>query len=482
MSTAAGRLATLVVASFVAAALVWHYARSVDRADLVAFYCGSRVAVTGHDPYLLQPLASCEHALAGSGGDVIRPAPAPGYFLAILGVVALLPFRAFAAIYFTLTLGALITCAYTLGKLFRLLPYVVLAALAPLAYVCFKYGQMLPVAAVAALCVSALLLSSRRHAAAGVAAGAAMCEPHVGLPSVLALVLFVPQARIATIATCALLGGISLATLGLAANVEYLTKELPSQARAEIVFPAQYGIPWLAHALGASDKAAVALGGVAFVVALVLVLAMSRRLAISFGRPEAFVLIPPLAALVGVFLHAWNLMAAAPACLFLADCERGSAAKRTAVVALVLFVVPWFVLATWPLSTPLLWISALLVAICAYSLDRESASPQSQALFAAATACGVVALTVLLHAAPTGTPRPSATAGEMAALTYRPPTSLASTYWGAFLRDVYPAGSESARYVAAKIPMWAGLLLALACIMASMTTRERPTVVNRSPR
>ena len=65
--------------------------------DLLAFYCSARVAASGSDPYLAEPLRSCEHEeFRRSTGHVSRypllviPAPLPPYALFLLKPLAAL--------------------------------------------------------------------------------------------------------------------------------------------------------------------------------------------------------------------------------------------------------------------------------------------------------------------------------------------------------------------------------------------------------
>ena len=114
--------------------------RTHSGGDFVAFYCAGKIATSGADPYRVEPLRACEHALdslgaAASASDV-TPAPLPGYSLALFGLLARLPYSIALGVWYLVLLASLCVAAWTLTRITRLPWYVVLAALAvPFAYV-----------------------------------------------------------------------------------------------------------------------------------------------------------------------------------------------------------------------------------------------------------------------------------------------------------------------------------------------------------
>jgi hypothetical protein len=466
----------LLAAAFLVAAgvVVSHYARTAQRPDLIAFYCGGQVVAQGGDPYELQPLATCEHELAGNDPGVIRPVPVPGYDLAVLALPAMMSFHAFAALYIALTIAALLVAAFSLGRLLGLTrTWLVLASLVPIALLCVRYGQLLPLISVAAICVSALYLSRKQYVGASIAIAVAMCEPHMGLPAALALLLFVPRARMPVIVCGAVLAIISVAALGLAANVQYVRAELPSQARAEIGFPAQFSLSWALHAWGAGNRLAIVAGTLSFLIALVVLLWAAQKIASRTGELEALVLLPPSASLCGgVFLHIWNVMVAIPAAIYLI--YRYSGVTWVRGLALLLVMVPWAILASWPLRSPFLLASMAMALICgAYIGTQATRNRVGIAAFSVGAAIFTFALVSIFHIVRMYT-GDAATGAETVGVTYFSPTTLASSYWGTFLHASYPALSGFDRWFASKLATWFGLLILVAVVIRQAIVAREP--------
>jgi hypothetical protein len=455
-----------------AGVIAWRSTSGARNLDLISLYCGSHLASAGVDPYLLKPLASCERANWGKGTGIVLPAPQPGYDFAILALPAKLPFRVFEAPYFAIVLASLLLIAFAIGRLIQETPVVPLAALLPMSLLSASfYGgeKLLPFIAVAGICVSALLLSRKRYLGAAIAAAVAMCEPLVGFPAVLAMLLFVPRSRIATILCLGALAALSIAALGLRTNVEYATAALPIHARSEIAFPAQFGLAWVAHVFGTSDRAAVVIGNLCFVISLIVFLALARRVAFISARPEALVLLPPLAALCGsVYLHFWNFIVAVPAALVLAYCFAGT--RWTRAIALLLIAVPWYVLTLWTSKSPFWWVTIASVVICAAYVSRRFLRG-SEKIAAFALAAGVITLEIIanVHKLPATIASPDG-ARKVASFPFAP-NALASSYWAMFVHEAYAGKDELNRDFIAKIPTWLGF----AMLITSMARVVRTT-------
>jgi hypothetical protein len=418
MTRALGWFAVLALAT-AAIAYVSRSAPESERASLYALYCGGRLAAGSQNPYLFRPLAACEHQ-AASPYAIVAPAAEPGYDLAAIEPIAALPFRVFAVICFAIIAGALCIAAASLGATIRCPPPLIGAALAPLAYICARHGELLTPVCLGAICLCAYFLSRRRYAAAGIATAVALCQPELGLPVAASLLLFVPRARRAVLSLAVVMGAISIIALGVRANVLYFLGELPRQARAEIAFPGQFGVPWVVHAFIGRSGAALALGSLAFVAATVILLLVARKTAVTFQRPEALALIPPVAAVsFGISTYDWSMLVAVPATLFVLFELRAPA--WLGVAALSLVAIPWQAFATLSARTPEM-------------------------------------------------------AGAIAGLHAFSPGALSSTYWQVYLQYAFPRAATFAAF-AWKVPTWAGLAIVLACILArtrAPATQLRP--------
>ena len=84
-------LVAVAVAAFVAMELANH---GFPINSYKAFYCGGHAILQGANPYLMEPLRSCEHAAYVSPSFpsfAVEPAPLPGYSLLALAAIAWLP-------------------------------------------------------------------------------------------------------------------------------------------------------------------------------------------------------------------------------------------------------------------------------------------------------------------------------------------------------------------------------------------------------
>lgn len=395
------------VLALVAIALISRAAPQDERANLNALYCAGRLVAKADDPYLFQPLSWCERSTA-SRFAVMAPEPAPGYDLAIIAPLTALPFRVFALACFAAMAVAFCVALGTLATLTNRHPLLTGTAFAPLAIVCARHGELFTLVCVSALCLCAFFLSRKRFAPAAIAAAVAMCQPEFGLPAALSLLIFAPRTRPALVAAAVVLAVLSIAVLGVSANVRYFLGELPRHARAEIAFPGQYGIPWIVHALGARTSVALAAGFLVFILAIVLMLALANAFSKAACRHEALVLIPPLAAVcAGISVYEWSVILAIPAALVFSEY---ATRWRAAAVALVLVAVPWQSLASG---------IHLIVA---------SRTPEM--------------------------------AQAMTALHSFPSSALSSTYWQVYLQNLYPTSPTFSDF-AWKLPTWLGLALVL---------------------
>jgi len=238
--------------------------------DFLAFDCAAKVGASGADPYLAEPLRSCERdALAESGikivPDLVVPAPLPPYALAVFGALAHLSFREASALWFALALVAVAASIVLLRRLTDApLVVVTIVALTAVAFASVPIGQQVPLL-LCALCGAALALRLERPQLAALLTLPLMLEPHVGLPVAVALFVWQPRARRALLGGAVLLVLLSLAE-GPARNLEYVRVVLPEQARGEgLEFGGQYSLSALLAAVGVAPATALALGSASYV-------------------------------------------------------------------------------------------------------------------------------------------------------------------------------------------------------------------------
>ncbi|HEV2908322.1 MAG TPA: glycosyltransferase 87 family protein, partial [Candidatus Eremiobacteraceae bacterium] len=451
------------------------FARTHSGGDFVAFYCAGKIALSGADPYRVEPLRTCEHSLdslgaAASASDV-TPAPLPGYSLALFGLLARLPYPIALGAWYLVLLASLFVSAWTLTRITRLPWYVVLAALAvPFAYVNFVFAQLPPLA-VAALCVAAYCVHERRFAFAGVAAACSMVEPHIGLPACAAMFVFLPACRLALAASGGALAVASLAVLGVQGNVEYFTRALPLHALAEAGASDQLSFTWLLHWFGAGDRVAVIAGSASYVVLSVLGIFLARGIARAYASDYFLVLLPPAVAMLGgAFVHNLQYAAVIPGALALAA-VMDSAAAWTAVAILAM---PWQ--GTWHSKLYFLVASCALGIIAWHASSRIALSRRVAVVAGAVVAFAVVTFGIAsLPAAPVVTASPpqaffdSLGSGQ----------DLASAVWGVRMRTEAQYAESSLQTLAQKLPPWTGIILLIGVAASALAARRR--VARASP-
>ena len=430
--------------------------------DFSAFYCAGASLDRGADPYLAEPLGSCERAprpswLSGSQPGLAIPAPLPPYVLEGFALLARLPYVAAGLAWWAMLLGALWFTAFALRRATRLPWAAVVAAIAlGDGYVGLALGQIAPLA-IAAVAGAMWLLEDGKDTAAGWVAALAMLEPHVGLPACLALFLWRPRTRLPLVAAGALLALGSFASAGIPLWREYLGSVLPAHAAAEIENVKQLSLTYLAHRLGADDALALRLGDLCYLAMSALGIALAPRLARRLGAPGLLVALPAAFAVVGgPFVHIAQIGVALPAALLLyARCEPARPVLRWAIVGLAL---PFVQLASLGYLFPLL--AAIVCVVLLLALDAPP-------LTAAAAGAGAFALPLIAWSLiVTHIPSPAATL-----LAHYDPHALAEVSWNWYVRLV--GTSDPPAYDLAKLPTWAGLcaLVWSAAGAAEMGTR-----------
>ena len=270
--------------------------------------------------------------LAARAGDSL---PLPPYDLAAFAALAHLPYAQAKIAWYLALVGAIFWSAYLLARMTRLPAlFVVAALLGGNGLLCLVYGQLPPLV-VAALTTAAWLVERRRYAWAGVAASAAMVEPHLGLPACLAMLLWLPRTRAALAA--------SLAALAVAGSQSPAGRRPSPTSRRTCRFTRRRN--WsrpisIAFRTCCTSPAwrprRFAVGSLSYLFTLVSGILLARRACAALGREALVVTLPAAVVLFGgSFIHETQFVAALPAALLLAaSAERARWAAWTAVALL----------------------------------------------------------------------------------------------------------------------------------------------------
>ena len=444
--------------------------------DFRAFYCAGEAVAHHRDSYLAEPLRSCEVREIAAAGYVaipglVDPAPLPGYDLAAFAALSLLPFASASNLF---TLAVILAVAVSTILISQVARVPVVAPLAALALADCSlqiiYGQIAGFA-ILALCLAAWALMTARPGVAGACVALAAIEPHVALPAVLALGLFVPRSRLALVAVLLAFGAISLATTGAAGNLEYLTRVLPAQARAETTAYAQYGLTTVLSRLNTPPDIALSLGSASYVATIALGLAAARGLVRRFGAPEAYALVPPAFAMFGgSYIHSGQIAVSLPAMFLLARLvpeRRGFVA-----IPMLLVAIPWRDVTDDALGPTLLAVAVVSATISSVFWPRDLrriAAGVALAVTLGAGEHGVRSHTSRLKVRPTIAGIAAVASGGL----------LAEATWQRFSEEHDDA---PASYWLTGLPTWLGLgLFVVSCTIAGTRSRLSSVELSANP-
>ncbi len=434
----------------------------VEHQSFKAFYCAG-VAVREHrDPYLVEPLRSCEHRFETDPmpQGYVEPAPLPGYALVPFALLSALPPHAAAELFAVLLALAAVVAAGCLAALLPAAGWAVLLALVPLTLLNVAYGETPPLALLA-ICAGAFLLSKERWTAAGCAVTLALVQPNVGLPAVLAIFIFARRTRIAVVVTGLALAALSFGALGVAQNREYFAAVLPLMAQAEIVASDQYSLSRLLYVAGLPPDTAMLLGKIWFAIAAVLGIWFAGVLARRQKRAELLPLLPPAAVLLlGIYLHDIQMLIALPAALAIAVRSTG-ATRLVAAAALAVLLAVW----TQGTRPAVLALDALGVFGGLFAVLPGSAIRRVMG-----AASGVIATLLLLFVV--RHLQPPIGAGDIVTQGFNAlPDQLSPIAWGRYLRAT-PALMRPS--LVPQIAAWLGLLALYVCATRVLSgSRER---------
>jgi hypothetical protein len=419
--------------------------------DFRAFYCAGKVTAQGANPYLTEPLRSCE-ATAGPPAEpaflrpVALPAPLPPYALVLFVPLAQLPFPVAALCYGALLIASTILAVALFARVTGMSSIVLNLAFAPIAAtVTFYVGQPVPLVC-AALAAAALLVRRGWWAAAAACAMFASIEPHVALAALAGMFVAFGRVRLPMLACGAALGAASATGVGWATSVSYLRDVVPAHALAN-VYEWQFSLTSILTSLGVAAQPAIRAGELMFAAMAVLGVVVALRLRKLTGDAAVVVIVPPAFALFGgVHVHFQQLAVAFPAILY--AYVRYPRVRTLAASGLAFAMIPWNVIG----SSVLAGVSPLIAGTFgALTVGRRAGLVF--ALGAAGIGFSLLALGVLGFG-----PAPV----HFVPQTYAP-DALAELSWGDFSRGVLMRPSLMMHWL--RIPTLAGLGCGLAALL-----------------
>ncbi len=419
--------------------------------DFRAFYCAGAAVAQHANPYLEEPLRSCEQN-AGPPAEpaflrpVAVPAPLPPYALALFVPFALLPFPVAALVYLLLLMGAMTAATALYARVTgasSLLLNVAFAAIT--ATVTYYVGQPVPLVFLA-LAAAALLARCGRWAAAGACAVAASIEPHVALPALVAMLVALPRTRLPIAISGTVLGLAGVLAVGLPTTIAYVRDVVPAHALAN-AFEWQFSLTSVLTSLGAGAPLAIRCGELMFAAMVALGVAVALRLRKLTGDAAVIVLIPPAFGVFGgVHVHFQQLAIAFPAVLYVY--VRYPQVRALAASGLALAMIPWNVMS----SSLLAGISPVLAgAFGALTVGRRGGLVLS-------VAAGLIGFSLLAFALAGLGPPPA----HFVPHAY-PPGALAEASWGDFSRSTLMRPSLMMQWL--RLPTLFGIACGLGAIL-----------------
>ena len=418
--------------------------------DFRAFYCAGKVVAQRANPYLTEPLRSCE-ATAGPPAEptflrpVALPAPLPPYALLLFVPFAQLPFPLAAACYGALLIASMVLAVAWFARVTGASSIVLNLAFAPIAATVTWYvGQPVPLV-FAALAGAALLVRGGRWTAAAACAMFASIEPHVALAAIAGMLVAFPRVRLPMLACGAALAAASVAAVGLPTSIAYVRDVVPAHALAN-VYEWQFSLTSILTSLGVGAPVAIRAGELMFAAMSAGGIAVALRLRRLTGDAAVMVIVPPAFALFGgVHVHFQQLAVAFPAILY--AFVRYPRVRALAASGLAFAMIPWNVMG----SSVLAGLSPLVAGTFgALTVGRRAGL--LFALIAAGIGLSLLGLALWgLGPAPV----------HFVPQTY-PPDALAELSWGDFSRGVLMRPSAMMHWL--RIPTLVGLACGLAAV------------------
>jgi hypothetical protein len=255
---------------------------------------------------------------------------------------------------------------------------------------------------------------------------------------------------------------VSVATIGLSENLDYVLRILPAHAISEVGSDAQLSFSVILYAMGAGVSAAIAMGTVSYVLACTLGIALGGALAKRFGSQGFIIVTPAAMSLIGgSFIHVTQMAAALPFVLLL---WTAAPRYRAAILpALLLLAVPWRIVG----SPLLMTVAATVVLYLAWEMSARNARV-SLAAGAGAVMC-MLALNVWMAA-------PPMQSRAVAHYASRIDNTYAEASWARYNEEYLSTGAPERWW--RRAPTWFGLLLIGGSAIAATTRRDnRPAVL-----
>jgi len=421
--------------------------------DFRAFYCAGAAIADGANPYLEEPLRTCE-ATAGPPAEpkflrpVALPAPLPPYALLLFVPFSRVPFPFAALAFALLSIGAMSVAVAALQRVTGASSTVLNLALAAItASVSYYVGQPMPFV-FAALAGAALFVRKERWWTAAACLAAASIEPHVALAAVAAAFVAFPRMRVPLVAWGAGLAAACVFAVGWPVSVAYVRDVVPAHALANS-YEWQFSLTSILTSAGVDAQAAIRWGEAMFAVMVLAGIAVAQRLRALTSDAAVTIVIPPAFAVFGgVHVHHQQLAIALPAMLYVF--VRYERVRVAAAAGVALAMIPWNVMSSSVLSgcAPL-----LVGSTAALMIGRRAGLVLT--LLAAAIALSMLVLALLgLGPAPT----------HFVAHAY-PAGALAELSWGDFSHAALMRPSVMMQWL--RIPTMAGLACGLFAIASA---------------
>ncbi len=432
-----------------------------ERSSFKAFYCAGAAIDAHRDPYLVEPLRSCERHFVAKElpPGYVEPAPLPGYTLALFGPLARLPAVVAAEVFCAILALATIATAAFIAAISDTPKTAVLLALMPLALLNAAYGELPPIAMLG-IAAAAYFLARRKYAAAGVAVCVALIEPNVGLVAAVAAFAFLPRTRLAISASAAFLAIASVLALGVTTNIEYFSVALPIQQISELVASDQYSSSRILYELGFAPNVCIAVAKGFFFLMAAFSIVLAWQVSKRTHRHEFIALIPPAVILFGgIYVHDIQMILALPAAITVAAIKRAPLYKWTAALSTVLLSLVW----TEHAGRAVVALSATCAAGVLFALSNDS---ERKRVFNAAigAVCAVVAVIIIQRAQ-----RPIAPSAFTSRYFDALPSEIAAIAWARYL-NATPALTHTEYFL--KLPSWIGLLGLIVCCVSLALNRE----------
>jgi hypothetical protein len=436
--------------------------------DFHAFYCAGSAIAHRANPYLEEPLHSCEQAARPPAMPtgflhVTLPAPLLPAVLLAFAPFSYLPFVVAASLYGVLLLAAMAAAIVLFAGVIGVSTTIVnLAFAAIVATQMVSLGQPAPFVLLALACAAIAVRRARWIEASAFAYGTVI-EPHLAAPILLATFAFLPRTRLPLVAFGLLCALLCVAAVGTATSISYVRDVLPAHALAN-AFEWQCSLTSILTSLGVDAPRAIRYGGIMYVGMCAIGIAAAYRMWRTTGDRAAIVLIPPAFAVFGgVHIHYAQMAIAFPAILW--TYARFPRVRNLAATGIVFAMIPWNVFCASLMTG--------FVPILVGWFGRSTMGARRGLVVAGVG--GVIAISVLMLALAGFGP------GDVSFVPHvYPPTALAELSWGDFSRASLARQSLLMQWI--RIPVLAGLamgLLAIGRVAFGRTSAAEPVARSR---